>query len=256
MPLSGFVAPVTLVGTLVQHTAETLSGIVISQLTNPGTPVLYGGSPAAFDVRYETTPMGAVETMMVDCAYNEIGKHLGLPTQAYIGLSDAKQLDAQAGLESSMGATLAALAGINNISGPGMLDFESCLSLEKLVVDNEIAGMAARLVKGIEAKEDFPAVPRFEELLAEQHLLISKHTRQYLREEHYFPGAAIDRANRSRWQEEGRLTLGERAHMEVERLVADSEPARLPEDVRSEISRLMEGEARRYGMGTLPHTAP
>ncbi|MCJ7555211.1 MAG: trimethylamine methyltransferase family protein, partial [Ignavibacteriaceae bacterium] len=79
MPLSGFVAPVTLVGTLIQHTAETLSGIVISQLANPGTPILYGGSPAIFDVRYETTPMGAIETMMIDCAYNEIGKYLGIP---------------------------------------------------------------------------------------------------------------------------------------------------------------------------------
>jgi trimethylamine--corrinoid protein Co-methyltransferase len=193
MPLSGFVAPVTLVGTLVQHTAETLSGLVISQLANPGTPVLYGGSPATFDVRYETTPMGAIETQMIDCAYNEIGKHLGLPTQAYISLSDAKQLDAQAGLESSMGATLAALAGINNISGPGMLDFESCQSLEKLVVDNEICGMAMRMVQGITPKEDFPSLGRFEELLNEGHLLISKHSRRHLREEHYFPGPVIDR---------------------------------------------------------------
>ncbi|MEE9464748.1 MAG: trimethylamine methyltransferase family protein, partial [Candidatus Neomarinimicrobiota bacterium] len=99
MPLTGFIAPVTLVGSLIQHTAETLSGVVISQLTSPGAPMLYGGSPAIFDVRYETTPMGAVETMMIDCAYNEIGKHLGMPTQAYISLSDAKQLDAQAGME-------------------------------------------------------------------------------------------------------------------------------------------------------------
>ena len=254
MPLSGFVAPVTLVGTLVQHTAETLSGVVISQLTNPGTPVLYGGSPAIFDVRYETTPMGAVETMMVDCAYNEIGKRLGLPTQAYIGLSDAKQLDAQAGLESSMGATLAALAGINNISGPGMLDFESCLSLEKLVVDNEMCGMALRLVRGIEPREDFPALPRFEELLREKHLLISKHTRRYLKEEHYFPGQTIDRANRSRWQEEGSLTLKERAHREMERLTSDYRPSTLPDDVKGELTTLMENEARRYGMDCLPHS--
>ena len=188
MPLTGFVAPVTLVGSLVQHTAETLSGVVFSQLTNPGAPVLYGGSPAAFDVRYETTPMGAVETMMIDCAYNEIGKHLGLPTQAYIALSDAKLLDAQAGMESSMGATLAALAGINNVSGPGMLDFESCLSLEKLVLDNEICGMALRLVRGIEPRDDFPAQPLFEELLKERHLLISKHTRRHLRD-----GASLPR---------------------------------------------------------------
>jgi trimethylamine--corrinoid protein Co-methyltransferase len=256
MPLSGFVAPVTLVGTLIQHTAETLSGLVISQLANPGAPVLYGGSPAIFDVRYETTPMGAVETMMVDCAYNEIGKHLGLPTQAYIGLSDAKQLDAQAGAEASMGATLAALAGINNVSGPGMLDFESCLSLEALVLDNELCGMALRLARGIEPREDFPARARFEELLNEQHLLISPHTRRYLRQEHYMPGPAIDRANRSRWREEGGLTLRQRAQREVERLVAACPPSRLGDDVKDELTRRMVSEARRHGMDELPRISP
>jgi trimethylamine--corrinoid protein Co-methyltransferase len=252
MPLSGFMAPVTLVGTLVQHTAETLSGVVISQLVNPGAPVLYGGSPAIFDVRYETTPMGAVETQMIDCAYNEIGKHLGMPTQAYISLSDAKQLDAQSGIESSMGATLAALSGINNISGPGMLDFESCQSLEKLVLDNEICGMTLRMIKGIEPKEDFPSLPRFEELLKEKHLLISKHTLRYLKEEFYFPGSVIDRANRARWQEEGSKTLLERGRSEVEKLIREYVPSGLPDDTKNELTKLMEGEARRYGMQSLP----
>ena len=255
MPLAGFMGPVTLVGSLVQHTAETLSGVVLSQLARPGTPVLYGGSPAAFDVRYETTPMGAIETQMIDCAYSEIGKFLGMPTQAYIGLSDAKQLDAQAGLETSMGATLAVLSGVNSVSGPGMLDFESCQSLEKLVVDNEICGLTLRLARGIVPREDFPALPRFEELLREGHLLISKHTRRYLREEHYIPGPAIDRANRSRWLEEGGLTLGERAHREVERLVASAPPSRLPRETKAELTRLMRAEARRCGMETLPAEA-
>jgi len=254
MPLAGFVAPVTLVGTLVQHTAETLSGLVISQLANPGAPVLYGGSPAIFDVRYETTPMGAVETMMLDCAYNEIGKRLGLPTQAYIGLSDAKQLDAQGGLESAMGVTLAALAGINNVAGPGMLDFESCFSVEKLVVDNEICAMVLRLVQGIEPRDDFPALPRFEELLRERHLLISEHTRQYLRQEHYFPGPVIDRAQRSRWEAEGARSLLQRARAEVDRLLAAHRPSRLPAELKAELTSRMSHEARRYGMDRLPYS--
>jgi trimethylamine--corrinoid protein Co-methyltransferase len=253
MPLSGFIAPVTLVGTLVQHTAETLSGIVISQIANPGTPILYGGSPAVFDVRYETTPMGAVETMMIDCAYNEIGKYLNLSTQAYISLSDSKELDAQAGLESGIGAVLAALSGINNISGPGMLDFESCLSLEKLIVDNEICGMALRLIAGIEPREDFPALGIFQELLKEKHLLISKHTRRYLRKEHFFPGPVIDRANRLRWENEGALTLGQRAHREVERMLAGFKLSVLPEYVKKELIKLMSEEASRHGQDSLPN---
>ncbi len=252
MPLSGFMAPVTLVGTLVQHTAETLSGVIISQLVNPGTPVLYGGSPAIFDVRYETTPMGAVETMMIDCAYNEIGKHLGMPTQGYISLSDAKQLDAQSGLESSMGATLAALSGINNISGPGMLDFESCQSLEKLVLDNEICGMTLRMIEGIQPKEDFPSLPRFEELLKEKHLLISPHTLRHLKEEFYLPGPVIDRASRTRWQEEGSVPLLDRAHREVERLIKECTSSRLSDSAKKELTKLMEGRARRHGMDGLP----
>jgi len=254
MPLSGFMAPVTLTGTLIQHTAETLSGIVISQTASPGTPVLYGGSPAIFDVRHETTPMGAIETMMIDCAYNEIGKHLHLPTQAYIGLSDSKVLDAQAGLESGIGAVLAALSGINNVSGPGMLDFESCLSLEKLVLDNEICGMAFRMTAGIEPREDFPALGIFQELLREKHLLISEHTRRHLTKEHFFPGPVIDRARRSRWQEAGALTLGQRAHREVERLLEAYKPTELPQDVKNELKKLMTKEARRYGADNLPRS--
>jgi trimethylamine--corrinoid protein Co-methyltransferase len=252
MPLAGFIGPVTLVGSLVQHTAETLSGLVMSQLAQPGCPVLYGGSPAAFDIRFETTPMGAAETMMIDCAYNEIGKHLGLPTQAYISLSDAKQLDAQAGLESSMGATLAVLSGINSVSGPGMLDFESCISLEKLVVDNEIVGMTQRIGRGITPREDFPALPRFEEMLAEGHLLISKHTRKHLKAEHHYPGPVIERANRARWEAEGASTLGERAHAEVGRRLAAWEPPRLAAAVTAAIEEIMAREARRHGMERLP----
>jgi trimethylamine--corrinoid protein Co-methyltransferase len=252
MPLSGFMAPVTLTGTLIQHTAETLSGIVISQIASPGTPILYGGSPAIFDVRHETTPMGAIETMMTDCAYNEIGKYLNLPTQAYISLSDAKELDAQAGLESGIGAVLAALSGINNISGPGMLDFESCLSLEKLVLDNEICGMTQRLIAGIEPKEDFPAIGLFRELLEEKHMLISEHTRRHLKTEHFFPGPVIDRARRSKWEEKGSLTLGQRAHQEVEKLLENYQPPVLPEEVKKELTKLMTVEARRHGQNSLP----
>jgi trimethylamine--corrinoid protein Co-methyltransferase len=255
MPLSGFMAPVTLVGTLIQHTAETLSGVIISQVAQPGAPMLYGGSPAVFDIRRETTPMGAVETMMTDCAYSEIGRFLGLPTQAYISLSDAKQLDAQAGLESGIGATLAALAGVNEISGPGMLDFESCLSLEKLVLDNDICGMALRLVRGIEPHEDFPARPLFEEMLREKHLLIAKHTRRWLKTEHYFPSAVIDRANRGRWLQEGGTTLVERARREKERLLRTWQPSRLELGIKAELVQLIAAEARAHGMDRLPEVA-
>jgi len=252
MPLAGFTAPVTLTGTLIQQTAEVLSGIVISQLLNPGTPILAGGSPAIFDIRNETTPMGAIETMMLDCSFNEIGKYLNLPTQAFTAMSDAKRIDAQAGLESSMGATLAALSGINSISGPGMIDFENCQSLEKLILDNEMCGMAFRLIDGVTPKDDFPAIAIFQELLGDKHLLIADHTMRHRDKEIYSPGIAIDRANRQRWKQQGAADINARLGDEVNRLRQAYQPSRLPETTKKDLTTLMETEARRYGQDQLP----
>jgi trimethylamine--corrinoid protein Co-methyltransferase len=252
VPLTGFMAPVTLVGTLIQHTAEVLSGVVIAQLVQPGTPLLFGGSPAIFDLRYETTPMGAIETTMLTCAAAEIGKRLGMPTQGYISLSDSKALDAQAGLETGIGATLAALTGIDSVSGPGMLDFESCQSLEKLVVDHEICLMTDRLTAGIEPREDFPSRALFEELLAEKHLMIADHTRRHLRSELTFPGPVIDRTSRARWLEEGAATLGQRAAAEVDRIIDEFTPSRIGDDVRRQLEEVMTAAARAAGMEALP----
>jgi trimethylamine--corrinoid protein Co-methyltransferase len=219
MPLCGFSSPVTLNGTLIQHCAEILSGLIIHQTVNPGAPVLYGASLTIFDMRHQTTPMGAVENMLLSTAANEIGKKLGLPTQAYISLSDSRDLDAQAGLESGMGAVLAALSGINNISGPGMMEFENCFSIEKLILDDEIAGTALRLIEGISPRHDFPSLSIFEELLHDQHLMLSDHTMEHLHLEHYNPGKIINRKSTSTWQEEGAKTLQQLARLQVNELM-------------------------------------
>src|SRR5574341_1480926 len=149
MPLSGATAPVTLAGSVVQHTAESLSGIVIHQTARAGSPIVWGGAPLPFDMRTGNTPMGAMETAMIDAAYAQVGKSLKLPTHAYLGSSDAKIVDAQAGFESAMGTLVGALVGINMISGGGALDFERGFSLEKLVVDAEQIAMAKRMLRGI-----------------------------------------------------------------------------------------------------------
>jgi len=247
MPLSGFLSPVTLTGSLIQHCAEILSGLVIHQMANPGAPVLYGSSITIFDMRHETTPMGAVESMMMSCGVNEIGKELNLPTQAYISLSDAKHLDAQAGLETAMGATMATLSGINNISGPGMMEFENCFSTEKLILDNEIAGMCIRLSKGIIPKEDFPSKDRFQELRDEEYLIISDHTQKFLKEEHHFPGVLIDRQSHTRWEDNESPQLTETAVKEVKKLVDTYKPTNIKEETRQELHKRISEYAKSLG---------
>ncbi len=237
MPLAGLVSPISLVGCVIQHTVETLSGVVISQTTRPGAPILYGGSPGVFDMRTMAATISAVEAQMIDCAYIEVGKYLGLPTQAYIGMSDSKTLDAQAGFESGGGLYLAGLAGVNSVSGPGMHYFENCLSLEKLVFDAEICAMTRRLVAGLEPREDFPADALFDQLLREKTLLTADHTLKYFRQEHYIPGPVIDRT-----QLQGPLggapDLMQRARDEVEGHLARYEP---PDVLSPEQRRDLEG---------------
>ncbi len=142
MPLAGATAPVTLAGSVVQHAAECISGIAIHQSAAPGAPVVWGGAPAIFDMRTGNPPMGAIESAMLNLAAAQVGKSLGLPTHGYLVASDAKVADAQAGMESGISAVLGALAGINMISGAGMLDFLACQSAEKLVMDAEAIASA------------------------------------------------------------------------------------------------------------------
>lgn len=252
MPLTGATSPVTLAGAVTQHCAENLSGIVIHQLARAGAPIIYGGSPACFDMRKGTTPMGAVETQMIDGAYAEIGKHLGLPTHAYMGLSDAKLVDYQAGMESAMGATIAALSGINNVSGPGMLDFESCQSMEKLVLDHEICGMAHRLAAGIELRDDPIALPLIETAIGKKEFLSLPHTKRWFREEAYFPDPVIDRATLEEWRDAGGADAAKRAAARVEKLLGSHTPEPLDTAVRDYLTEIMAAEAKRAGMDTLP----
>jgi trimethylamine--corrinoid protein Co-methyltransferase len=247
VPLAGFLSPVSLVGTLVQHTAENWSGLALAQLAAPGAPVLWGCAAAVFDVRYETAPTGAMESTMLACAASEIGHRLALPTQAYVALSDAKQLDAQAGAETAAGAVLAVLAGIDAVSGPGMLAIENALSLEKLVLDDALVAQARRLLRGIAPCEDLPTRGLLEELMREGHLLVADHTRRHLKTEIVLPGPVLDRASEGRWREDGARPLTARAAAEVERIVAAWPGPAVPPETARELERLMAAAAARAG---------
>jgi trimethylamine---corrinoid protein Co-methyltransferase len=251
MPLTGATAPATIAGALVQLTAENLSGLAIAQCASPGAPVIFGGSPASFDMRTGNAPMGAIETMMIDCAYAQIGKMLRLPTHAYIGLSDAKCVDAQAGLETGIGATLAALAGINVVSGGGMMDYETCQSLEKLVIDDEICAMAYRLLEGITPRDN----PIASGLLAELgeaggglDFLTHPHTLQWFREEQYVSDL-VDRGKYGQWVAEGKPSLATRAHKRVAEILAEPATRSVSPDLLVALRGIMDDQARRYGKG-------
>lgn len=255
MPLMGATGPQTVIGSTVQHCAECLSGVTIHQLAKPGSPIVWGGSPASFDMRTGTTPMGAIATIMLDCSYAQVGKSIkpgGLPTHAYLGMSDAKIVDAQTGLEVASGAMLGALAGVNMMSGPGMLDFESCFSLEKLVIDAEIVGMAKRLVRGVDDTAQPLALDVMRQVGHEGNFLKTKHTRRYFRQEDYIPTEVIDRDFRQNWFDKGAKSVTVRAHERVQELIAAYALPDLPAVVIGELHAIASRHARTAGVRELP----
>jgi trimethylamine---corrinoid protein Co-methyltransferase len=238
--LMGLIAPVTLVGALVFHLVDTLTGITMAQIVRPGAPVLFGGAPATFHMKSASSPMAAIEAQHLNVAYVAAAKSLGLPTQAYMALSDGKFLDAQAGGETFSSALLAALAGVNSVSGPGMLDFVLTFSLPKLVFDNEVCGQCLHFVRELMVLEDLPVQPLVEDLRAHDHLITSEHTLKHWPRELYLTDSVIDRENRETWQKAGSKDLYQRACEEVETRLAAYHPIDTDAQLDAEMRRMIQ----------------
>ena len=151
-----------------------------------------------------------------------------------------------------MGALTAALAGANIISGPGMLNFESCQSLEKLVLDNEICGMALRMARGIEARGDRLGGDLYGDIYDGEHFLTSKETLRWFREELDQAGPVIDRDTYDVWKSQGKKSAWDRACGEVERVMSSYTVEPLPDDSLKALKSIMEEDAQRMDID-LPH---
>jgi trimethylamine--corrinoid protein Co-methyltransferase len=230
---------VTLVGATVFHTIDVLAGITMAQVIRPGAPVLFGGAPATFHMKIASSPMAAIEALQLDVAYTAVAKSLGLPTQSYMALSDAKTLDAQAGAETFGSALLAALAGVNSVSGPGMLDFLLVFSLPKLVFDDAMCGQVLHFVRSVRELDDLPVAGLIDQLMADQHLIMAPHTLSNWPTELHLPSPLIDRDNREAWTRAGAKEIDERAIDEVDRRLASYRQLETDPVLEAELQRII-----------------
>ena len=247
MPVAGAAAPVTIIGSLIQHAAESLSSITLSQIVRPGSPGFYGSSPIIFDVRKGTTPMGAIESLMFNSGCSQIGKFLDIPTHLYMGLSDAKVIDTQCGFESAMGIFLGALSGANLVA-VGMLNFETALSLENIVIANEICGMAYRLLEGIKWREEDFTTKLWEEVGHAQEFLGTTHTIARFEQEQFKVSEVVHRSSISDWEGKGRKDTAERAHDIVKRLLYTEVPKVVDPSTEDQLNRIIIEDAKRKGI--------
>jgi trimethylamine--corrinoid protein Co-methyltransferase len=234
-PLCGATAPITLAGNLVVDCVDTLTGVMLAQLVNPGTPVLFGCISSITDLRDMKYLAGAVEMGLLNAAASQMAQFYEIPIYATAGMSDSKVNDAQAGYESAMTNLMVALAGGNFIhDAAGFLEFCMTASFDKLVIDNEIIGMVMRAVEGIRVDETTLAFDEIQKAGPGGHFVSSRHTRRYMRDEQFTPTLS-DRENRDIWQAAGAKDTRWRA-TEKARQVLNAEPMSFIEpDVRRRI---------------------
>jgi len=242
-PLCGATSPVTLAGNLVIQTVDSLMGVLLTQIVNPGTPVVFGSVATSTDLRDLKYLAGSVEMGLLNAAGAQMAQFYKLPFYATGGMTDSKVIDAQSGYESALTTLLCALAGANFIhDAAGLMEFALTVSYEKFVVDNEILGMVMRAVEGIRVDDDTLAFDLIKQVGPGGHFVSAKHTRRYMRSEHYQPSLS-DRDSREEWESNGRRTALDRAAQIVEEIIAGrncSLPAEVRQQVLAEIRGIVE----------------
>lgn len=158
-----------------------------------------------------------------------------VPVYCSGGMTDAKLPDAQAGYEKMATFLLAAMGGANYIHHAiGMLTNMSATSLEQAVMDDEIVGMAMRVLRGVEVTENSVAVKAIRRVGPGGHYLTDPHTIHFMRSEFFYPPLA-DRQNRAAWEEGGKKDARVRAVARVEKLLQTHQPLELPTEVDAAI---------------------
>jgi len=234
-PLAGANSPVTLAGAITLNNAESLGGLILSQLINKGNPTIYGSTSSIMDMRTGTYMAGSIESALINAGCAQMAQHYKIPMYGTGGMSDSKVVDAQAGYESANTAMVVALSGCNYIHDAfGLLEFCTTLSYEKMVVDNDSVGMALRAVKGVEVSKETLATDIIREVGPGGHFLDHPHTVAHVRNEFYFPKLS-DRQQRVVWEEEGSKDTFTRAHEEAKRILEKHEPLGFSEDMEKHL---------------------
>ena len=240
-PQCGSTAPVTLAGNLVLFGAETLAGVTLAQLVNPGTPVLCGYVGTTADMRTLDYVSGATEMGLLNAAAAQLAHYWQLPFYATGGMSDSKIPDVQSGYERALNLLPVALAGANFIhDAAGLIEFALTVAYEQYVIDNEIIGMVMRALRGIEVSEETLALEVIDKVGPGGNFLAEPHTVAHMRSEFFFPKLS-DRSNREKWLAEGGKDARQRAREIAINILATHKPLAIPGEVDKEIRSLVKG---------------
>jgi len=224
-PQAGATAPAALAGAVVQSVAEALAGLLMIDMVEPGFPVIVGPWPFVSDLRTGAFTGGSGEEAVVSAGAAQMVNFYGLPSSVGAGMTDSKLPDYQAGYEKALTIALAAQSGCNNVSeSAGMLGSLMALSLESMVIDNDLLGAVLRTVRGIEVNEETLSYKVIQQVVhGEGHFLRADQTLRLMRTDYEYPALA-DRSTPGEWEAAGSPDIRQRAGVRVKSILSSHYP--------------------------------
>jgi trimethylamine--corrinoid protein Co-methyltransferase len=242
--IAGATGPVTIAGTLVQANAEDLAALVLSQLINPGTPLIYGTMATIMDMKYATYAYGAPELALINAAFAQIAHYYNLPYFGTAGTIDSKLPDEQAAYECAISNVIAALAGSEVIHDGvyGILESARTASYEQLIISHEIVSMVTRILNGINIDDEKLAIDVIRNVGPGGNYLREikavQHTSKHILQEHWQP-LISDRSARSEWELKGSKDIVIRAKEKVQEILATHKPEPLDKEIEIKLKEIV-----------------
>lgn len=238
MPQPGATGPATLVGSLVVGNAEVLSALTMIQLSTPGAAVIYGMGNAPLDMRTTIRAGGSPEHAISSAIATELAHHYGMPS--CVGVSaTAKEPGDQAVMEYYTGCVGPLLAGADLMCGVGLLEDSSCLFYEQIVIDDEIVGAIARLIRGEWADDETMALDVIEKVGPGKNFLAQRHTMAHMRTEFFMPNL-VDRRSFDAWSQAGSKSMRDRAREKVKDILANRKVPPLDANAQKKLDAIIE----------------
>lgn len=245
-PTAGLSAPMTLPGALAITNAEFLAQSTLAQIVHPGKPIVYDSLPTAIDIRSGAYAPGAIETGILVLGCAQMAQYYNIPSGGFVGLTNAKSNDIQAGFETGISTTAALLAGIDLLRMGGLLDALKIFDFPKAVIDNEIALMLKQTARGMRFSEDGLALGTIAEAGPGGTFINKSHTIKKMRATALLPDIA-DRLPRNKWETNGAVGPQSRALERAREILTGDNPAvfspEVDESIRAAFKGLVAGNA-------------
>jgi trimethylamine--corrinoid protein Co-methyltransferase len=229
-------APATFAGTIVQGSAESLSGLVLAQAARPGAPYIYGALTTIMDMQTSIFSYGAAEMSLMVGAMAQMAQFYELPFFGTAGCTDAKFCDPQAAAEATLQCLSSAAIGSGLVHDcSSWMDHGSLVSPAFMVLVNEILHNVNQYMKGLPITEETLAVDLIDQVGPGGHYLQEDHTMKHFREVRY--SKLFDRTVYDQWKEMGAKHFEERLRELTQETMAHR-PAPLPDEVVKELDRM------------------